>query len=102
MRSASLLGLMAWSLSAGLIVTKTERVRTYFTTYVHRTKSGTGRSRGVKRSSLASGVKLSRKAFEGNLGMRGRSLSGASLLSQQGKLGLDSKGRRRSSGCFKK
>jgi len=29
------------------------------------------------------GIKLAKKAFEGNLGLRGRSLSGMSLIAQQ-------------------
>lgn len=98
----NLLLVMAGMLSADSVIKTGRRVIKYFTTYVHKTKSGPGRSVGVKRSSLASGVKLSRKAFEGNLGMRGRSLIGASLMAQQGNLGFDSKGRRKSSGCFKK
>lgn len=56
-----------------------------------------GKTKGAFGKSLApAGRKLSRKAFEGNLGMRGRSLSGGSLMAQQGKLGFDSKGRRNS------
>jgi len=35
----------------------------------------------------AAGRKMSRKSFTGSLGLRGRILTGASLLAQQGKLG---------------
>lgn len=34
----------------------------------------------------SAGSKISRKAFEGRLGLRGRSLSGASLMAQQNTL----------------
>jgi hypothetical protein len=44
-----------------------------------------------------SGNKARRKAFEGNLGLRGKSLSGASLMAQQGNLcNVDKNGIRRS------
>lgn len=58
-----------------------------YTTYVHATKAGPGRSYGVKKKQMPAGTKIERKAFEGNLGLRGRCLSGASMLAQQGKLG---------------
>lgn len=77
------------------------------TTFVHRTKKGPGRSLGVKRRqpvrpsevSVALmrhrvvrgvpyvGVKVARKVYDGTLGLRGRTLTGASLLAQQSKLG---------------
>jgi len=96
MRSASLLGLIAGSLFSGSIGMVNKRVRKYFTTFFNLTKSGPSRSREVKRKLLEPGSKIARKAFEGRIGLRGRTLSGASLMAQQGKLGFDSKGRRNS------
>jgi hypothetical protein len=56
--------------------------------YIHRSRKGPGRSRGVNTlaRSTVSGVKLTDRIHEGRLGIRGRVLSGASLLAQQGKL----------------
>ena len=64
--------------------------------FVHHRKSGPDRSKGDKRKNLKAGTKIARKAFEGNLGLRGRSLRGASLLAQQNKLGFDKNGNRKS------
>lgn len=70
------------------IFNKDKRDLRKHTNYIHGTRKGPGRSTGVNIRVVrtGAGTKLAKLVTQGRLGLRGRSLSGASLLAQQGKL----------------
>lgn len=58
---------------------------------IHPTKTGPGRSVGMRPVIKDAERKLAKRAFQGRLGLRGRVLTGASALAQQNKLGANGK-----------
>ena len=81
-----LMGEMLAGAHSGIALT--ERKRRYIARGTHPTKTGPGRSEGMKPARKDAGNKIANQAFQGRLGLRGRVLSGASALAQQGKLGV--------------
>ncbi len=66
--------------------TVSDRAHRYIARRMHTTKTGPGRSEGMQPAIRAVGSKIARHAREGRLGLRGRTLSGASALAQQNKI----------------
>ena len=57
----------------------------YSASHRHETKTGSGRSKGMKKKNQFAGSKLSKKAFNGMCGIRG-SVGAAGRLALEGKL----------------
>lgn len=81
-KTLSLVGIMSEMLAGSYRGEKIEGLRKR----VHPTKTGPGRSEGMNPPIRAVGSKIARHAREGRLGLRGRTLSGASALAQQNKI----------------
>ncbi len=87
MVSQAIAGMMA-GLSFGVVGfggSEFKRKSRYSASHIHPTKSGAGRSKGMKRKQNNAGRKLATKAFNGMCGIRGN-VGAAGRLALEGKL----------------